>query len=89
MTLEHEELEVAVYDTGFAANKNLLISNGGMISGSSIVDVKVSFFGKSTERKSLSVGDSLKYDAGDQGIFEIRLIRISEGNARFLVSQIK
>jgi hypothetical protein len=89
MTQEHEELEVAVYDTGFAANKNLLISNGGMISGSSIIDVKVSFVGRPTERKSFSVGDSLKYDAGDQGIFEIRLITIGESTAKFLVSRIK
>ena len=88
MTQDYEELEVAEYETGFAANRGLLISNGGMISGSSIVDVKVSKVGGTTERKSLSVGDSLKYDAGDQGIFEIRLVTLSANSAKFLVTRI-
>jgi hypothetical protein len=42
MSQEFEELEVAEFTTGFAASRNLLIASGGMISGSSIVDVKVS-----------------------------------------------
>ena len=89
MTQDYEELEVDEYDTGYAANRSLLISNGGIISGSSILDVKVSTIGGRTERKSLSVGDSVLYDAGDQGFFEIRLFNIKSNAAKFLVSRVK
>ncbi len=89
MTQDNEELEVSEYDTGYAANKTLLISNNGIISGSSILDVKVSVIGGKTERKSLSVGDSIRYDAGDRGLFEILLLTIKSGSAKFLVSRLK
>ncbi len=89
MAQEYEELEVPEFDTGFAADKSLLISNGGIISGSSILDVKVSVVGGSTARKSLSVGDSIAYDAGEKGIFEIRLLAIKSNSAKFLISRIR
>ncbi len=89
MTAETEKVDVAEYETGFAADKILLISNNGVISGSSIVDVKVSTIGGSTSRKSLSVGDSLKYDAGNKGMFEIILLSIRNSTANFLISKIK
>jgi len=60
-----------------------------MISGSSIVDVKVSTVGGSTERKSLSVGDSLKYVTPDSDTYEIRLLTVQNNIARFLVSRTK
>ncbi len=89
MLQEFEELEVDEFSTGFAANRNLLIVNGGVISGSSIVDVKVSTVGGSTERKSLSVGDSLRYDARDYGTYEIRLLAVQHNTAKFLISRTK
>ena len=89
MPQEFEELEVAEFSTAFAANKSLLIANGGMISGSSIVDVKVSTVGGSTEHKSLSVGDALRYDARDDGVYEIRLLSVQSNTARFLISRTK
>ncbi|MCJ7641564.1 MAG: hypothetical protein MUO29_06700 [Desulfobacterales bacterium] len=89
MSQEFEELEVAEFSTGFAANRNLLISNGGMISGSSLVDVKVSTVGGPTERKSLSVGDSLRYDTRDYGVYEIRLLAVQSNTAKFLLSRTK
>ena len=89
MSQDFEELEIAEFSTGYAANRSLLIANGGMISGSSIVDVKVSTVGGSTERKSLSVGDSLRYDTRDYGVYEIRLLTVQGNTARFLVSRTK
>jgi hypothetical protein len=88
MAAETEQMEVAEYETGFTADKSLLISNNGVISGSSIVDVKVSAMGGTTLRKSLSVGDSLKYDAGNKGTFEIILLSIKNNAAKFLISKI-
>jgi hypothetical protein len=89
MAVETEQMEVAEYETGFAADRILLISNNGIISGSSIVDVKVLTMGGSTLRKSISVGDSLKYDAGDKGLFEIILLSTRDNMAKFLISKIK
>ncbi len=87
MALESEQIGIPEYETGFAANKTLLISNNGVISGSSIVDVKVLIVGGPTKRKSLSVGDSLTYDAGDRGVFEIVLLSIRNNTANFLISK--
>ena len=89
MEAEIEQVEIAEYETGFAADKSLLISNNGVISGSSIVDVKVSAMGGTTLRKSLSVGDSLKYDASNKGSFEIILLSIRNNAAKFLVSKMR
>jgi len=89
MTQESEELEIAEYETGFAANRSLLISNGGNISGSSILDVKVSTIGGRPERKSVSVGDSILYDAGEQGRFEIRLLAVTSNTGKFLISRVQ
>ena len=89
MTQDYEELEVSEYETGFAANRTLLISNNGIISGSSIVDVRVSVVGRPPERKSLSVGDSIRYDAGDQGLFEILLLTVKSNSAKILVSRLR
>jgi hypothetical protein len=89
MAAETEQVEVAEYETGFAADRTLLISNNGIISGSSIVDVKVLTMGGSTLRKSISVGDSLKYDAGDKGTFEIILLSARDNVAKFLISKLK
>lgn len=89
ITQDYEEVEVSEYNTGYAANKTLLISNNGVISGSSILDVKVSVIGGPTARKSLSVGDSIRYDAGDKGLFEILLLTIKSNSARLLVSRLK
>jgi hypothetical protein len=89
MAADTEQVEVAEYETGFTADKSLFISNNGIISGSSIVDVKVSTMGGSTLRKSLSVGDSMKYDAGDKGMFEIILLSMKNNSAKFLISKIK
>jgi hypothetical protein len=85
---ETENVEIAEYETGFASDKTLFISNNGVISGSSIVDVKISTIGGATLRKSLSVGDSLKYDAGNKGTFEIILLSIKNNAAKFLISKI-
>jgi hypothetical protein len=89
MAVETEQVEVVEYETGFAADRTLLISNNGIISGSSIVDVKVLTMGGSTLRKSISVGDSLKYDAGDKGLFEIILLSARDNVAKFLISKMK
>ena len=89
MAAETEQVEVAEYETGFTADKSLLISNNGVISGSSIVDVKVSTMGGSTLRKSLSVGDSVQYDAGNKGMFEIILLSMKNNAAKFLISKMK
>ena len=89
MAAETEQVEVAEYETGFAADKALLISNNGVISGSSIIDVKVLAIGGTTLRKSLSVGDSLKYDAGNKGTFEIILLSMKNNAAKFLISKIR
>ena len=89
MAQEHEEVEVEEYNTGFAADRGIFISNNGVISGSSLVDVKVGAVGGPTERKSLSVGDSIKYDGGDKGVFEILLLSFKTNSAKFLVSKIK
>jgi hypothetical protein len=89
MAVETEQVEVAEYETGFTVDRTLLISNNGIISGSSIVDVKVLTMGGSTLRKSISVGDSLKYDAGDKGLFEIILLSARDSMAKFLISKIK
>ena len=89
MAAETERVEVAEYETGFTADKALLISNNGVISGSSIVDVKVLTIGGLTLRKSLSVGDSLTYDGGDKGVFEIILLSIRNNMANFLISKSK
>jgi hypothetical protein len=89
MAAESERIEVAEYETGFTADKVLLISNNGVISGSSIVDVKVLTIGGPTSRKSLSVGDSLTYDASSKGVFEIILLSIRNNTADFLISKTK
>ena len=88
MTQEVEEIEVGEYHTGFAANRSVFIANNGVISGSSIVDVKVGSVGGPTERRSLSVGDSMRYDGGAKGVFEILLLSIRDNLATFLVSQV-
>ena len=89
ITQDYEEIEVPEYNTGYAADRTLLISNNGVISGSSILDIKVSAIGGVTARKSLSVGDSIRYDAGEKGLFEILLLTIRSNSARLLVSRLK
>ncbi len=89
MAAETERVAVNEYETGFATDKVLLISNNGVISGSSIVDVKVLTIGGPTLRKSLSVGDSMTYDGGGKGVFEIILLSITNNTANFLISRTK
>jgi hypothetical protein len=89
MTQEYEELEVTEFETKFTANKILLISIGSIISGSSLLNAKISTLGGPTEGRIFSVGDYVKYDAGDQGIFEIRLFSLRNNIAKFLISRVK
>jgi len=89
MTQEYEELEVTEFETKFTTDKSLLISIGGIISGSSLLNAKISTLGGQTEQRIFSVGDYVKYDAGDLGIFEVRLFALRNNVAKFLVSRIK
>lgn len=89
MTQEYEELEIAEFETKFTQDKSLLISIGGIISGSSLLNGKIGTLGGTTIERVFSVGDQVKYDAGDSGIFSVRLLAIRNSVARFLVSRIK
>lgn len=89
MAQEYEELEVAEFETKFTKDKSLLISVGGIISGSSLLNAKISTLGGPTEEKVFSVGDHVKYDAGDPGIFEVLLFALRNNVAKFLVTRIK
>jgi len=89
MTQQYEELEVAEFEAKFTTDKSLLISIGGIISGSSLLNAKISTLGGPTEERIFSVGDYVKYDAGDRGIFEVRLFALRNNVAKFLVSRIK
>ena len=89
MTQEYEELEVTEFETKFTKDKSLLISIGSIISGSSLLNAKISTLGGPTEQRIFSVGDYIKYDAGDLGIFEVRLFAIRNNVAKFLVARIK
>jgi len=89
MTQQYEEVEVGEFETKFTTDKSLLISIGGIISGSSLLNAKISTLGGPTEERIFSVGDYVKYDAGDLGIFEVRLFALQNNIAKFLVSRIK
>jgi|GEM_PF-4223859 len=51
MTREYEELEVAEFQSKFTKDKSLLISVGNIISGSSLINAKISTLGGSSEEK--------------------------------------
>jgi hypothetical protein len=89
MTQQYEELVVGENETKFTTDKSLLISIGGIISGSSLLNAKIGSLGGPTEERIFSVGDYVKYDAGDLGIFEVRLFALQNNVAKFLVSRIK
>lgn len=89
MTQQYEEVEVGEFETKFTTDKSLLISIGGIISGSSLLNAKISTLGGRTEERIFSVGDHLKYDAGNLGIFEVRLFALRSNVAKFLVSRIR
>ena len=88
MTQEYEELDVGEFETKFTKDKSLLISIGGIISGSSLLNAKISTLGRPTAERVFSVGDYVKYDAGDQGLFEVRLFALQHNAAKFLVARI-
>jgi len=89
MAQEYEELEVVESEAKFTKDKTLIISVGGIISGSNLLTAKISTLGGPTEERTISVGDYVKYDAGDLGIFEVRLFALRGNIAKFLVSRIK
>jgi len=89
MTEEYEELELAEFETKFTGDKSLLVSIGSIISGSSLLEAKIGTMGGPTEQRVLSVGEYVKYDAGNRGLFEVRLFAIRNNIAKFLISRIK